>query len=290
MAKRQKPLYGGGLSHYNRTVPTIISSTLSQDDRIVYDVFEDEGDSTCLEQVLDERDTILVTSQMQSMWREQLVDTYMKDELYKLALHSGKTAQGGRMELYRIGDGLMFTTTRKGLQALYIPKGHVANGHTLGELVISQVHDRGHHSAERNLRYPPEYLYWPDMRRDWRHYIRQCEHGQRNKEQDALPQGNAQMMPIPREIFTSYAINCAGPFNKSKGPTKPDDMVFVVVDQAVGFTWFIPRTSDANSETTLSYLRHHVFTAHGTPTSIISDADPKFTSRFWQQSMKSIGI
>ena len=97
-------------------------------------------------------------------------------------------------------------------------------------------------------------------------------------------------MPIPREIFTSYAINCAGPFNKSKGPTKPDDMVFVVVDQAIGFTWFIPRTSDANSETTLSYLRHHVFTPDGTPTSIVSDADPKFTSRFWQQSMKSMGI
>jgi len=98
------------------------------------------------------------------------------------------------------------------------------------------------------------------------------------------------MMPIPREIFTSYAIDFAGPFNKSKGPTKTYDMVLVVVDRAVGFTWFIPTTSDANSETTLSYLRHHVFTPHGTPTSIVSDADPKFTSRFWQQRMKSMGI
>ena len=98
------------------------------------------------------------------------------------------------------------------------------------------------------------------------------------------------MMPIPREIFTSSAIDLAGPSNKSKGPTKTSDMVLVVVDRAVGFTWFIPTTSDANSETTLSYLRHHVFTPHGTPTSIVSDADPKFTSRFWQQSMKSMGI
>ena len=216
MVKRQKPLYGGGLSHYNRTVPTIIQPILSQDHRILYDVFDDEEDSSPLEQVLDERDTIQVTTEMQIMWREELVDAYRRDELYKLALNSGKTAEGGRVEHYHIGDGLMFATTRKGLQALYIPKGHAANGQTLRELVISEVHDTGHYSAERNLRYATEYLYWPEMRKDWRDYVRESEHCQRNKEGNALPKGNAQMMPIPREIFTSYAINLAGPFNKSK--------------------------------------------------------------------------
>ena len=70
------------------------------------------------------------------------------------------------MEHYRIGDGLIFATTHKGLQALYIPKGHAANGQTRRELVISGVHDEGHHSVERNLRYPTEYLYWPEMRKD----------------------------------------------------------------------------------------------------------------------------
>ena len=137
MAKRQKPLYGRGLSYYNRTVPTIIPPTLSQDDRILYNVFEEEEDSLRLEQVLDERNTIQVTTEMQSMWREQLVDAYRKDELYKLALDSRKRAKGGRMEHYRIGDGLMSATTRKWLQALYIPTGLAANGETLRELIIS---------------------------------------------------------------------------------------------------------------------------------------------------------
>ena len=98
------------------------------------------------------------------------------------------------------------------------------------------------------------------------------------------------MMLIPREIFTSYAIDFTGSFNKSKEPTKTYDMVLVVVDRAVGFTWSIPTTADANSETTLSYLCRNVFTPHGTPTSIVRDADPKFTSRFWPQSVKSMGI
>jgi len=98
MAKRQKPLYGGGLSHYNRTVPTIIPPTVSQNNGILYDVFENEGDSSLLEQVLDEGDIIQVTTEMQSMWRE-LVDAYRKDELYKLALVSRKRAKGGGITL-----------------------------------------------------------------------------------------------------------------------------------------------------------------------------------------------
>jgi len=150
MAKRQTPLYGGGLAYYNKTVPSIIPPTMLQDDCILYDVLEDEGDTPRLEQVLDERDTIQVTTEMQSMWREQLVDAYRKDERYKLALDSEKTAKGGRIEHYRIGDRPMLATTRKELQALYIPKGHAANGQTLRELVISEVYDKGHHSSERS--------------------------------------------------------------------------------------------------------------------------------------------
>ena len=119
------------MSHYNRTVPTIVPPTMSQDDRILCDVFEEEGDSSRLEEVLDERDSIQVTRGMQSRGGEQWVDGYRKDKLYKLDLDSGKTAKGGRMEHYRIGDGLMCATTRKGLQALYIPKGDAANGETL---------------------------------------------------------------------------------------------------------------------------------------------------------------
>jgi len=103
------------------------------------------------------------------MSREQLVNACRKDELYKLALDSGKTAKGGRMEHYRIGDELMFATICKGLQALWISKGHAANGQTVRELVISDAHDKGPYSAERNRRYyATAYLYWPEMRKDWR--------------------------------------------------------------------------------------------------------------------------
>jgi len=85
------------LCHYNTPVATLIPRPRSGKDLLWYDVLEEEGATSYLEQVLDKRDTIQVTTEMQSMLTEQLVDAHWKDELYKLALHSRERARGGKM-------------------------------------------------------------------------------------------------------------------------------------------------------------------------------------------------
>ena len=67
------------------------------------------------------------------------------------------------------------------------------------------------------------------MRKDFRDFIRQCDQCQANKESNTLPDGDAQTLPFPSEIFSSYAIDFMGPFTKLKG----QDSVLVVVDRAV---------------------------------------------------------
>ena len=41
---------------------------------------------------------------------------------------------------------------------------------------------------------------------------------------------------------------------------------------------------------TTEHLRYHIFMSHGGPTSIVSDADPRFTSKFGKQILKTRGI
>jgi len=94
------------------------------------------------------------------------------------------------------------------------------------------------------------------------------------------------MLPLPSEIFTSYAIDFMGPFTKAK----TYDTVLVVVNRPVGYCWLIPTTTKATSITTMELLQNYVFTPHGVPISIVSDADPRFTSRFWRQTLKTMGI
>jgi len=56
--------------------------------------------------------------------------------------------------------------------------------------MISEIHTKGHHSADRNLRFASEYIYWPEMRKDFRDFVRQCQLGQATKEPNTLPAGN----------------------------------------------------------------------------------------------------
>ena len=83
------------------------------------------------------------------------------------------------------------------------------------------------------------------------------------------------MLPLPSEIFTSYAIDFMGPFTKVKNY----DTVLVVVDRVLGYCWWIPTTTKATAIATMELLHIYVFTPHGVPTVIGSDADPQFTSR-----------
>jgi len=119
-----------------------------------------------------------------------------QDHVWKLANDSTATVRGGKAQHYSIGNGLLYTTTQEGEGCLYIPKGHATNGETLRELAISEIHNKGHHSAQRNLRYATEYLFLPEMRKDFRDFVAQCEQCQISKERSTLPSGDARMLPL----------------------------------------------------------------------------------------------
>jgi len=128
---------------------------------------EEENDIPCLERVQDERDVVQATTELEGMLREQMIKGYRQDPIWKLANDSTATARGGKAQHYSIGNGLLYATTSRGERCLYIPKGHATNGETLRELAISEIHNKGHHSAQRNLRYATEYLFRPKMRKDF---------------------------------------------------------------------------------------------------------------------------
>jgi len=94
------------------------------------------------------------------------------------------------------------------------------------------------------------------------------------------------MLPLPSEIFTSYTIDFIGPLTKAKNYCT----VLVVVDRAVGYCWLIPTTTKATAIATIELLQNYIFTPHGVPTLIGSDGDPRFTSRVWKQTLKTMGI
>jgi len=81
-------------------------------------------------------------------------------------------------------------------------------------------------------------------------------------------------------------MDFAGPFNKSDGYTS----IMVIMDRFTSYTHLIPLQDGATSEKMFKKLNSSIFDVHGLPLSIVLDQDSRFTSKFWSQMMKSLGI
>ena len=67
-------------------------------------------------------------------------------------------------------------------------------------------------------------------------------------------------------------------------------MVFVVVDRFTKYVHFIPLAHPYTAVKVAQLFMQFVFKLHGLPSTIVSDKDLVFTSKFWSELMKLQGI
>ena len=67
------------------------------------------------------------------------------------------------------------------------------------------------------------------------------------------------------------------------------DTIWVIMDRLTKSAHFLPiRNSDSLDKLAQLYVRE-IIRLHGTPVSIVSDRDPRFTSRFWPNLQNALG-
>ncbi|GJT49188.1 putative nucleotidyltransferase, ribonuclease H [Tanacetum coccineum] len=70
---------------------------------------------------------------------------------------------------------------------------------------------------------------------------------------------------------------------------KRHDAIWVVVDRLTKSAHFLPIRKNYGISKLAEIFRQEIVRLHGTPTSIVSDRDPKFTSHFWKGLQKAWG-
>ena len=63
----------------------------------------------------------------------------------------------------------------------------------------------------------------------------------------------------------------------------------VVVDKLTKESYFIPVKSTYKADSIANIFMKEIFRLHGFPKAIISDKDPKFTSKFWKGLFAYLG-
>ena len=67
------------------------------------------------------------------------------------------------------------------------------------------------------------------------------------------------------------------------------DAIWVIVDRLTKSAHFIPINERYSLEKLANLYIKEIVSRHGVPVSIVSDKDPRFTSRFWKSFQECLG-
>ena len=214
--------------------------------------------------------------------RDQLVQDYNDDprlgSIYKDCL-DGKIANG-----YSFQNNLLYFT-RRGATTLAIPR-HSSTRLTL----LHDAHDSttaGHFGFQKTYDNLRRFVYWPNIAKDTKQYVATCEKCQRNKASQERPAGLLQPLPIPSQRWEVVTMDFIGPLPATD---RKFDAITVFVDKLTKLAHFVPSTTSATAVDVAHQFFDNIFKLHGLPTSIISDRDTRFTSRFWQELHKLLDV
>lgn len=123
------------------------------------------------------------------------------------------------------------------------------------------------------------------MKQDIIKYVAECDVCQRNKNETVAMPGLLQPLPIPTRLWSDISMDFIEGLPSSTHKT----VIMVVVDRLSKYAHFIPLTHPYTATTVAQAFLDNVFKLHGMPSSIVSDRDPIFTSKFWQELFRLQG-
>ncbi|GJP73226.1 hypothetical protein CLOP_g3965 [Closterium sp. NIES-67] len=173
---------------------------------------------------------------------------------------------------------------RKGSTKIWVP-----NYPPLRQLLLEEYHEvlyAGHFGSNKTLTGIAKHYYWPHLAEDVQKLVTSCDTCQRMKSSKQKKAGLLQPLPVPEQPWQVVSLD----FITGLPPTSSGhDAILVVIDKFSKMGHFIPTHTTARTEETAQLFVRHIISQHGIPTTLISDRDPKFTSKFWKELMSLLG-
>ena len=129
-------------------------------------------------------------------------------------------------------------------------------------------------------------FWWHGMKRDISDFVSRCLICQQVKAEHQVPSGLLQPIMIPEWKWDRVTMDFVSglPLSASK-----KDAIWVVVDRLTKSAHFIPVRTDFSLDKLAELYVYQIVRLHGVPVSIVSDRDPRFTSRFWKKLQEALG-
>ena len=124
------------------------------------------------------------------------------------------------------------------------------------------------------------------MKKDVAEYVSKCLTCQQVKTEHRHPAGLLQSLPIPEWKWEHITMDFVVGLPRTQ---QGNDAVWVIVERLTKSAHFLPiKITYSLNKLAELYIRE-VIRLHGMPVSIVSDRDPRFTSRFWPSLQEALG-
>ena len=158
----------------------------------------------------------------------------------------------------------------------------------LRQRILRECHDVpsvGHVGIRRTLELLERSYHWKNMRSDATSYVQTCPTCQMVKADHRKKAGPLQPIPPPERKWSQITTDLVTDLPEADGYTA----VAVFVDRLTKMVHFAPCTKEVTAPEYARIFVKTVFRHHGLPEVIISDRDPRFTSKFWTTLFELLG-
>ncbi|KAA3480774.1 DNA/RNA polymerases superfamily protein [Gossypium australe] len=221
--------------------------------------------------------SILAELQVKPTWVKQIREKQLEDEVLSARRLQ---VQNGGLEGYSLSSDEVLCFQGKAC----MPKDV-----ELRQKILQDAHSSPyamHPGGSKMYKDLREQFWWPGLKKEVTEFVGKCLTCQQVKAEHQLPSGLLQPVKIPQWKWERITMDFVSglPLTPSK-----KDSVWVVVDRLTKSAHFIPVRVDYSLQKLAKLYVSEVVRLHGVPVLIISDRDPRFTSRFWKALHQALG-
>jgi len=193
-----------------------------------------------------------------------------------------------RIVLVKQGKGVDFRLDEHGV-LMFRDRVCVPDVPELTKRILDEGHKSSlsiHPGATKMYQDLKKLFWWPGIKKDIAEFVYACLVCRKSKIEHQKPSGLMQPLFLPEWKWDSISMDFVGAFPKT---VKGFDSIWPIVDRLTKSAHFIPiKTSMSVARLAEIYIEQ-VVRLHGIPFSIVSDRDPRFTSKFWESLQAALG-
>ena len=241
------------------------------------------------------RKTMVAMSLQYSDWRlgddgAMLAQLEVQPVLKQMIIDAQKNDEELQKKLQMVRDGDKTKFLEKEAGSLYFQhRLCVPNDKELKQKLLFEAHNTVftmHLGGNKMYQDLKQFYWWKGMKRDVTEYVSKCLTCQQVKAEHQVPTGLLNPLPIPQWKWDNITMDFVSGFPLTQ---QKHDYVWVIVDRLTKSAHFIPVRIDYSMDRLAELYVDEIVRLHGVPLSIVSDRDPRFTSRFWKELKSGLG-